>query len=61
MLIFRKRVQYDNSTDKNLTMLWFRRALDGLSTGVLCWRRYVTSPAHSLYIKKKNPNGFQDT
>jgi neutral ceramidase len=43
-----ERAQYDTSTDTTLTMLRFQRASDGLNTGILCWHRYGTSPAHSL-------------
>jgi neutral ceramidase len=46
-----ERAQYDTSTDTILTMLRFKRASDGLNTGVLCWHRCVnlfslSSPAN---------------
>lgn len=34
-----ERAKYDATVDTTLTMLRFKRASDGLNTGVLCWHR----------------------
>jgi neutral ceramidase len=34
-----ERAQYDTTVDTTLTMLRFKRASDGLNTGILCWHR----------------------
>lgn len=34
-----ERAQHDTTVDTTLTMLRFKRASDGLNTGILCWHR----------------------